>query len=304
VNRRTKFIFNPYADRGRAWRIGSTLQSAAETHGGASWSATEHPDHATELAEQAAREGYDVVASVGGDGTIHEIVNGLMRLPAQQRPLLGSVPIGSGNDFSANNGVVLDPEEAVHRVFTGTPKPVDVGQLTDGSGRTEYWDNTLGIGFGAFVTLYSYEMTRLQGFIMYLWAVILTIIRNHDAPRMVLTTDTEKIEKEIQYLVLCNGPREGGGFYVAPDAKPDDGIFHYALIERVSRLMMFRLVPEVMKGTHGRFKPVKLGSFHEMKLTSERPISIHTDGEIFAGFTSDVTELEVKIHPQALQLIT
>jgi YegS/Rv2252/BmrU family lipid kinase len=258
--------------------------------------------HATELAEQAARESYDVVAALGGDGTVHEVVNGLMRVPAESRPLLGSVPLGSGNDFSSNVGIEENLELAMERVFKGEPKSIDLGQVTDGSGRTEFWDNTLGIGFDASATIHSYQITRLQGFAMYLWAVILTILRNHDAPLMKIVTDEETFEQEVLMFVLCNGPREGGGFFVAPDAKPDDGVFHYTMVKHVSRLMMFRLVPEVMKGTHGRFKQVRMGNFRELKLTSERPITVHTDGEVFAGFNSDVTQLEVQLLPGALKV--
>jgi diacylglycerol kinase (ATP) len=304
MKRRIKLIFNAHADRGRAWDIATYLQSIIERHGGGSWAATEYPTHATQIAEQAAREGYEVVAALGGDGTVHEVVNGLMRVPAENRPMLASVPIGSGNDFSSNNGIQEDMELAMQRVFTGEPKKVDIGQVTDGSGRTEYIDNTLGIGFDAAVTIHSYQITRLRGFSMYLWAVIQTILRNHDAPHMTITTDEETFEQDVLMLVLCNGPREGGGFYVAPDAKPDDGIFHYAMIENVSRPMMFRLIPEVMNGTHGRFKQVRLGKFRKLELVSERPLTIHIDGEIFAGFTSDVCKLHVTIIPGALQLIT
>jgi diacylglycerol kinase (ATP) len=303
MKRRIKLIFNAHADRGRAWDIATYLQSIIERHGGGSWAATEYPTHATQIAEQAAREGYEVVAALGGDGTVHEVVNGLMRVPTENRPMLASVPIGSGNDFSSNNGIQKDMELAMQRVFTGEPKKVDIGQVTDGSGRTEYIDNTLGIGFDAAVTIHSYQITRLQGFSMYLWAVIQTILRNHDAPHMTITTDEETFEQDVLMLVLCNGPREGGGFYVAPDAKPDDGIFHYAMIENVSRPMMFRLIPEVMNGTHGRFKQVRLGKFRKLELVSERPLTIHIDGEIFAGFTSDVCKLHVTIIPGALQLI-
>lgn len=303
MTRRVKLIFNPHADRGRAWDLASSLQTIINRFGGASWAATEYPTHATEIAEQAAREGFDVVAALGGDGTVHEIVNGLMRVPEADRPILASVPIGSGNDFCNNVGIVSEREEAMRRVFEADFRMIDMGMFKDNTGRTEYWDNTLGVGFGAFVTLYSYQMTRLQGFIMYLWAVILTIIRNHDAPKMFIKTDEETFEYPIQYLVLCNGPREGGGFFVAPDAVPNDGILNYALIEKVSRLMMFRIVPEVMKGTHGRFKQVHLGSFRELTLSSERPIAIHADGEILAGFTSEVNQIEVKILPKALKVI-
>ncbi|HEY69615.1 MAG TPA: YegS/Rv2252/BmrU family lipid kinase [Anaerolineae bacterium] len=303
MNRRVKLIFNPHADRGRAWNIASPLQSIVERYGNTEWSATEYPGHATELAEQAAEEGFGIVASIGGDGTTHEVVNGLMRIPEADRPLLACVPVGSGNDFSANVGVVQEPEKAMHRVFTGDIKTIDMMIVKDNTGHTEYIDNTMGIQFGAFATLHSHSITRLQGFAMYLWAVIKTIILNHDAPHVTIETDQETLAHHIQYLVICNGPREGGGFFVAPDAIPDDGILDYAMIQRVSRLMMFRIVPEVMNGTHGKFKKVKLGQFHHLKLVSERPLAIHTDGEILAGFTSEITELEVNILPKALKII-
>jgi len=104
-------------------------------------------------------------------------------------------------------------------------------------------------------------------------------------------------------VVLCNGPREGGGFHVAPDAKVDDGWLDYAAITNVSKPMMFRLLPEVMKGTHGRFPQVRINKFKKLKLTSDRPLVIHTDGEIYAGFGTDVRELSVEILPAALEVI-
>lgn len=300
---RIKLIFNPHAHRGRAWEIAASLQSLIERSGGASWSATEYPTHATELAEQAAHEGYDIVAALGGDGTVHEVVNGLMRLPAERRPKLGSVPIGSGNDFSSNAGVSKEAEVAMQRLFTGEPRRFDIGKLTDNTGHTEYWDNTLGIGFDATVTIRTLQSTRLQGFAMYLWAVILTILRNHEAPLMSIKTDGEAFEQEALMLTVCNGPREGGGFFVAPSAKPDDGIFDYVIIKHVSRLMMFRLIPEVMNGTHGRFSQVRMGQFRELDLKLAKPMTIHADGEVIAGFTSSVTELKVEILPKALEVI-
>lgn len=300
---RMKVIFNAHADRGRAWDTASYLQSLIERHGGAEWAATEYPRHATEIARQAAREGFDVVAALGGDGTVHEVINGLLAAPAGRRPLLGVVPVGSGNDFCNNVGLPRDPEQAMHTLFHGKPRPVDMGRVTDGAGRTEYWDNTLGIGFDATVTIYSYKITRLQGFSMYLWAVIQTIIRNHDAPSMTVETDTEKFEKETLMLTVCNGPREGGGFHVAPGAVLDDGVLNYAMITKVSRPMMFRLIPEVMNGTHGRFRQVRLGTCRRLSVSSAKPVTVHADGEIFAGFTSDVTQLKIEVLPQALHVV-
>jgi YegS/Rv2252/BmrU family lipid kinase len=301
--KRIKLIFNPHADRGRAWDIASSLKAIIAGHTEFEWASTEYPGHAVEIARQAALDGCDAVAALGGDGTVHEIVNGLMSVPADCRPLLAAVPIGSGNDFCHNIGIPGDHETAMQRILTGSPRRIDVGRVTDGSGRTEYWDNTLGIGFDATVTIYSYQITRLQGFSMYLWAVIQTILRNHTAPRMRIQTDQESIDDQVLMLTVCNGPREGGGFRVAPAAEPNDGWLDFAMIRKVSRLMMFRLIPEVMNGTHGRFRQVRLGRCRRMEIKVEQPVTIHTDGEIFAGFTSTVSQLTVEILPEALQVI-
>jgi diacylglycerol kinase (ATP) len=107
----------------------------------------------------------------------------------------------------------------------------------------------------------------------------------------------------VIYLILCNGPREGGGFLIAPDAKIDDGIFHYAMITDVSRAMMFRIVPEVMKGTHGRFKQVKMGTCKKFSLTANRPLYIHADGEIFTGPGTDLRKVSIEILPNALKVV-
>jgi YegS/Rv2252/BmrU family lipid kinase len=301
--KRIKLIFNPHADRGRAWDIASSLKAIIAGHTEFEWASTEYPGHAVEIARQAALDGCDAVAALGGDGTVHEIVNGLMSVPADRRPLLAAVPIGSGNDFCHNIGIAGDHETAMQRILTGSPRRIDIGRVTDGSGRTEYWDNTLGIGFDATVTIYSYQITRLQGFSMYLWAVIQTILRNHTAPRMRIQTDQESIDDQVLMLTVCNGPREGGGFRVAPAAEPNDGWLDFAMIRKVSRLMMFRLIPEVMNGTHGRFRQVRLGRCRRMEIKVEQPVTIHTDGEIFAGFTSTVSQLTVEILPEALQVI-
>ena len=300
---KAKLILNPNADLGRAWHWGADLRPIVEEFGGADWSGTVYPTHATELARQAAEEGYELVIAVGGDGTTHEVVNGLMQVPAERRPRLGVVPVGSGNDFAHNVGLPSRPELAMRQVFTGQPKKIDLGLVVDGHGRREYWDNTFGVGFDGTVTIRSRKITLVHGFLMYFIAVVQTILLNHDAPRLQITTDNESWAEETLMIVLCNGPREGGGFFVAPDARNDDKQLDYIAIRRVSRPMMFRLIPEVMNGTHGRFPQVRMGKFQELKLQSERPLYVHIDGEIFAGFGTDVRQLSAEILPGALEVI-
>jgi diacylglycerol kinase family enzyme len=139
---------------------------------------------------------------------------------------------------------------------------------------------------------------------MYFVAVLKTIFLTHEAPRMKITTDGESWEEEILMITLCNGAREGGGFAVAPQAVIDDGWLDYVMIENVSRPMMLRLVPEVMNGTHARFKQVRLGRFRHLSLECEKANVIHIDGEVYAGFSSNVHNLSIGIIPAAIELIT
>lgn len=303
MDRRIKLIFNPHADNGRGWRVASALQATIEQMGGAEWTSTEHPTHATDLALEAANDGFEVVVAIGGDGTVHEVINGLMRVDSERRPMLAAVPIGNGNDFCANVGIEPDPSTAIQRVFSGEPKGLDIGMVTDASGRTEYWDNSLGIGFDAAAVIHSQAITRLQGTPMYFVAAVKTIIRDHHAPHFKIRTDSEEIDNEFLMITFCNGRREGGGFILAPEARPDDGVLDYAMVEWVSRLKMFRLIPEFMRGTHGRFNEVHLGRFRELELEADRPLLIHTDGEIFANSTSNVQELSVQVLPNAIRLL-
>jgi YegS/Rv2252/BmrU family lipid kinase len=240
---------------------------------------------------------------MGGDGTVHEVVNGLMQAPEETRPVLGVVPAGSGNDFAHSINVSKTSTEALTCALNGNPSTIDLGMMTDEHGRKEYFDNTLGIGFGAIVTIRSHQLPILRGFLMYLTAVIQTIILDHHPIHMQIESDDEKWEQKVIYLILCNGPREGGGFLIAPDAKIDDGILHYAMITDVSRPMMFRIVPEVMKGTHGRFKQVKMGTCKKFSLNANRPLYIHADGEIFTGPGTDLRKVSIEVLPNALRVV-
>jgi diacylglycerol kinase (ATP) len=303
MHRKVKIILNPMADMGNAWRVARDLRSITEQHGDVDWSGTVYPGHAIALAAQAGDQGYDMVIAMGGDGTVHEVVNGLMKIPAEKRPVLGVVPVGSGNDFGHALNISQKPTEALVRALDGDSISIDLCMMTDEHGRTEYFDNTLGVGFGAMVTIRSHKIPVLRGFLIYLIAVIQTIIIDYIPIHMQIKTDEQEWEQKVKYLVLCNGPREGGGFLVAPDAKIGDGIMNYVMITDVSRPMMFRIVPEVMKGTHGRFKQVRMGTCKKFSLTANRPLYIHADGEIFSGPGTDLRRLSFEILPDALKVV-
>lgn len=301
---KVKLILNPMADLGRAWQTANDLRPIAqEFKGELTWSGTVYPTHAAELARQAAEEGYDTVVAMGGDGTVHEVINGLMQVPADKRPMMGIVPIGSGNDFAYAMGITKDPAHALANALKAEKiELVDIGLLTDENGRAEYFDNTVGIGFDAVVTIRSHKLPIVKGFLMYLTAVIQTIALNHNPAKMQIETESKKWEQEVIMLTLCNGPREGGGFMLSPNSKINDGIMEFLTVTKLSRFTMLRLVPEFLKGTHMRFKQIQMGEFKTLSLSSNLPLYIHVDGEVYTSFGSNLHKVKFETLPQALKV--
>ncbi len=298
-----KIIFNPIANLGKAESVASELKPIAAEYGGADWTATLRPLHATELAVNAANEGYDVVIAMGGDGTMHEVLNGLMRIPAERRPKMGIVPVGSGNDFSHACGISPNPDDALKQALNGSTRLMDIGKVQDDRGNEVYWANAIGIGFDTIVTLHSRKVPFFHGFAVYLIAVLQTIFFDYRPFDLWLKIDGEELKTSSLMLVLMNGKREGGGFHVTPDSKPDDGHLDYLAIDKVSRLQMLRILPEVMNGTQAKMKNCHLNTFKKMDLVSEQALYIHLDGEIFATPDSSVKKLHAEILPGALQII-
>ncbi|MCJ7436106.1 MAG: diacylglycerol kinase family lipid kinase [Anaerolineales bacterium] len=304
MSRKVKIILNPIADMGNAWRVARDLRPITLEYGNVDWSGTVYPGHAIELAKQAGEQGYDMVIAIGGDGTVHEVVNGLMRLPENKRPLLGIVPVGSGNDFAHANNIPRKSDHALAYALTGEASSIDLGLMTDEHGRKEYFDNTLGIGFDAIVTIRSHKLPILRGFLIYLTAVIQTILLDHNPALAQFETDSEKWEDQVLMTTICNGGREGGGFMLSPDSKMTDGVLEYLTVRKVSRPMMFRLVPEFMNGTHRRFtKHIRMGVCKKLTMTSDRPLYIHADGEIFTSFGSNLRKVSFEVLPNALKVV-
>jgi diacylglycerol kinase (ATP) len=300
--RKIKLILNPTANHGRSLQEAADLRPLT-TNQHADWSGTEYPGHATELSRLAGEQGYDLVVAVGGDGTVHEVINGLMQVPEETRPALGIVPLGSGNDFAHILGIPDNPGEALLSAVNGQPHSLDMGSVCDENDRLEYFNNTIGMGFDSLVNLHTRKITAIHGFLMYFVALMMTIFRNFDPIDLHVETDQETWDLRSLMLALGNGPREGGGFIITPDAKLDDGLLNYVTIKKISRLMMLRLVPEVMKGTHGRFKQVKMGTCRRMTVTSQQPLYVHCDGEIYAGFGTDVRKLTIQILPNSIRYL-
>jgi YegS/Rv2252/BmrU family lipid kinase len=304
MSRKVKIILNPMADMGHSWQVARDLRAITLEYGNVDWSGTVYPGHAIELAKQAGEQGYDMVIAMGGDGTVHEVINGLMQVPESRRPILGIVPVGSGNDFAHAVGIPKQSDYALAHALKGEASAVDIGLMTDEHGHREYFDNTLGIGFDAIVTIRSHRLPIVRGFLMYFTAVMQTILLDHNPTRVQIETDQETFDDFVLMTTLCNGGREGGGFMLSPDSKLTDGVMEYVLVRKVSRAMMFRLVPEFMNGTHRRFtKQIRMGAYKKFSMTADRPLYIHADGEILTSFGSNLHKVTFEVLPDVIKVV-
>lgn len=299
---RVKIILNPLANQGKACAAKELFQSLAARSIQAEWFETHYSRHAIELAASAASEGYNLVIAIGGDGTIHEVVNGLMQTPPESRPHLGIVPMGSGNDFSYSFGLPAQPEEALIRALTGTPRPVDIGFYADNAGRQEYWVNVVGIGFDAAVNLRSRRLKGIPGFAVYFVAALQTIFTDFKPFHVRSKQNGHSSEEEVIWVIFSNGKREGSVFHVAPQAELSDGMLNQLTVNAISAPTILYSLPFFMKGSQHRLPWVSSSLVEKITLHTSRPVTIHSDGEIFAGFDSAATQIEIQTIPHAIQV--
>lgn len=268
-------ILNPVAGRGAARRAESLVLRAFRAQGWAvDLTRTEAPGHAQELAALAVKRGARHVVAVGGDGTVHEVANGLLRSDGDAA--LGVVPIGSGNDFAKLVGVYRhDPVRAVARLVTATSRRFDAGRVLD-----EWFVNSVGFGFGPAVVKTRNAMTGLSGFLSYLVPIVQTFFR-FQPPLFDVAAPGFRERGYMMMVEVCNGTTAGGSYRFAPDANPADGKLDVCLIRRVSLPRFLLAIPRVMRGTHVTMREVAMIKTAKLVIRSpEQPLIVHVDGEL------------------------
>ncbi|MDE0197398.1 MAG: diacylglycerol kinase family lipid kinase [Caldilineaceae bacterium] len=304
-------ILNPYAGRGRGGKMAGQIEAAFRRHNlPCEIAQTSAPGEAVSLARRARRDGYAIVAAAGGDGTVHEVVNGLAEATPEDETVQGLAVLqtGSGNDFADMVGAARELDAAVRAIRAGNTRNVDLGWVEAFDGRNtlqRYFDNNLGIGFEAQVTVESRKIKRLRGFLIYLWAT-LRALRAYDQPHFEISwTDgagnERRAAKEMLLISIGNSRRVGGGFYLTPDAVMDDGLLDLAFADALSQLGILNLLPKAMTrtGLQGQ-KAVSFDRLRSAIITVRQPVPVHTDGEILSR---NVEGLIVEVQPGRLQVI-
>ena len=296
-----KIILNPVAGRGYGAQAEPLIREYLKAEGlDFDLVRTARRGHAPELAEQAVNDGFEVVVAVGGDGTTHEVVNGLMATArGRETSALGIIPVGTGSDFSHAAGVPADLREACRRLAEGQVRMMDVGRFSVDGRPPEYFDNVLGIGFDGVVTLEALKFKRLRGMALYLPVVLKTVFVSLKCPRVTIEYDGQQLALSALMICVANGGREGGGFFIAPDAKPDDGLFDLCITREVSRLAMLGLIPHFMKGTHVNQKPVTMARAQHVVISTPDALVAHADGEMIC---TESHRIECEILPRSLRV--
>ncbi len=296
-----KVILNPVAGQGYGAKIEPELRRLLQAEGlNFDLVRTARPWHAAELAEQAIGDGFETIVAAGGDGTTNEVVNGLMAASENGASgTLGIIPVGSGSDFANTAGVPPHLPGACHRLANGQTRTMDVGRVTLPGQAPRYFDNTVNVGFGGAVTLEARKVKRLRGIALYLPVVLKVIFLYYKAPSVTIEYDEQELALRAVMISVANGPREGGGFYVAPQAQPDDGLFDLCIVREVSRLAMLGLVPHFMKGTHVGREPVTMARARRVTISSPDDLVAHMDGEVLC---TDSHRIEFEILPRRLRV--
>lgn len=248
---------------------------------------TEGPGHAVLLAREALQAGSRFLVAVGGDGTVHEVVNGMLEddKPVNPGAVFGVVAAGTGSDFIKTFGIRPIPSAAVGHLDGPDSFAIDIGKITyteKGQTVTRYFPNIAEAGLGAEVVAKAARLPRWLGPTVYLFAFWLTM-RKHKPCNVKVDLVDRTYEGPMNNLVVANGQFFGGGMKIAPKAAPTDGLLDIQ-IEHARKKDAIAMMPKVFKGTHVPHPSVKEAKRVKISVTSERPLLIEADGEVL-GYT-------------------
>jgi len=256
---------------------------------------TERAGHAAEIA--ASAQGYDTLVAVGGDGTVHEVLNGIMRRPEADRPTLGLIPTGSGNDTRRTLGIPTDITDATMALISGERRRFDVG-VCNGM----YFNNSFAAGLDARVTAKAVEYkstTKRSGLWLYLTALFHVLFNELYPHRVRVSWDgADAEEAELLVIAVTIGPTYGGGFFITPDAVPDDGLFEVCVIDPLTLGAALVRLPFVIVGKHTRMKPVHMARRTRIVIESDDLMPAQIDGEVLLE-----RRYEISILPSAVECI-
>ncbi|WP_028264047.1 diacylglycerol/lipid kinase family protein [Atopobium fossor] len=249
----------------------------------------------------AAARKFQTVIALGGDGVIHEVVNGLMDIPIQDRPTLGIIPMGTGNDYARTLGLARNaPEAALGQIMQGPVRKIDLGKVNN-----EYFMQTLSFGIDAAVahdtTARRNQGDNQEGTALFISSSLKLLSKAHEGWHMIATVDDEKtLDLQEIFFAINIGPTYGAGFKVCPAAVPNDGLLDVCYNVRIPTVpTILRLLGMMRAGLHTTSRVIKTMRAKKLHIEFTEDVPVQTDGEELEGRIFDVEVL-----PDELRVIT
>ncbi|MCZ2126918.1 MAG: diacylglycerol kinase family lipid kinase [Anaerolineales bacterium] len=298
-------IVNPVSGRGLGEKSIPHIESFLKEHNlDFTLTRTERTWHAADLAEAAAKNGYDVVVCASGDGTANEAINGIMRAKnaGYNGAAFSTLSIGTGNDFASGVGIPTNLRDGLLALLENKRRVIDLGFVKGGDypgGR--YFGNGIGVGFDAAVGNESDKVRWTRGLLAYLIGAIKTVFLYYNPPKVEITLDDETILRRTLMISVMNGRRMGGGFQMAPHSQPDDGLFDLCIAETASKGRILLMIPRFISGTQASLPEVQMKRAKKVSIQSlDLTFPAHADGELIC---LDGKALTLEILPSALEIV-
>lgn len=258
---------------------------------------TNHPKHAVEIAQHQTNENADIIVAVGGDGTIHEILNGILSV-LNNKPLLAILPNGTGNDFMRTRQHFKTPDEFIQSILSNKRESIDIGRITSNSS-THYFINIADIGFGgAVIHTLAKQRKVVGGKFAYSLAILKTFFTYKKAV-LKISAPGYMHESATFMVIFCNGSIFGSGLTIHPEAKVNDGQLNVVIIGNVSLLDYLKYLPKLKKGKFIHHPEVHYLAYNEITVESQTPQWTETDGEIATN-----ENIKVTLIPNCIELLT
>ena len=292
---RLLLVFNPHAGAGRAARLLPGVRSALENFAAVDVLKTSGAGDATRLVAQADLSAYDGLIATGGDGTLFEVLNGLYTHDKAQRIPLGLVPVGTGNAFARDLGLLPGAwEKAVGLIRAAHLRQVDVGRV-EAVSETYFFLNIVGAGLPVDAMEIAAKL-KFLGNSAYTLAALWRAIKLKSYP-LTIEIDGKTINQDSMFLEISNTRYTGTSFLMAPDAVLDDGLLDVTLLGKLSRLRLLHLFPSIYKGHHVRYEEIQTCKAQEIRITAPEGLVLAPDGELRGCTPATITCL-----PRDLQI--
>ncbi len=287
-------ITNPVAGKGRGFQIAEyAIEYLKKKNIIPDVLKSEYQGHIHHIFNDIDMSHYQGILAVGGDGTLFETINGLLKRHPDLELPVGQIPVGTGNSFIKDLGIDT-PETALEKIVGGRTKKIDVGYFKSPDHQF-YFINLLGAGFVADVALKAIRYKSL-GALSYIIGVIQEVARL-STYQLEITIDDHIYHRENVFVEICNSTKTGGDMVMAPEAKIDDGLLDIILLNKISRLNLLKAFPKIFKGSHLSMKEVEFFKGQTIKVVTDAPKKLNVDGEVIG-----TTPIEVSILPKKIDM--